>query len=233
MENKELVYWVAESGILQFVSRYLYFNNSYFYNFKKVKRYVFLLLLHSVVFLLSLLTDFLKFVYETDKNFEKEKKTLSSRNIRGVNILFSGKVKFLTHRGSWRRDLSQRQVLSVTQEDVACLQHFVPATYPAKFDMLNSVQHVAGAKLPTDFVLHELKIIRTNKGTCCSNMSHVVTCTGYIFMCVYAMWLSRCYCPSYTSLQHFPYEWITYDFVAATCRCDILLRHDPRVLETL
>ena len=88
----------------------------------------------------------------------------------------------------WCRDLSQPQHhVWFTQEDVASLQHFVSATYPVKFTKLNSVQHVAGTKLPTNFVLYELKIIRTYRG-------HVeATCPGDMYRRhVYAMLLCRC-----------------------------------------
>ena len=33
--------------------------------------------------------------------------------------------------------------------------------------------------------------------------------------------------------DHVPYVWTTHDFVAAACRCDISLRHDPSCARTL
>ena len=51
-------------------------------------------------------------------------------------------------------------------------------------------------------------------------------------VCVYAMWLCRCYmCPTYTSLLHITYVWIRH-FVAAACRCDMFLRHNPSCAES-
>ena len=92
---------------------------------------------------------------------------------------------------------SQNHVL-FTQGDIAFLQHFVPATCPVKFNELNSVQHVAGTKLP--------------KNSCCTSLElsghtrqHIAaTCPSDAFplrfLCVYVMWLCCCY----MSQLHFP-----------------------------
>ena len=51
----------------------------------------------------------------------------------------------------------QNQVL-FTQGDIASLQHFVPATCPATFNELNSVQHIAGTNFPKIFCCTSLKL---------------------------------------------------------------------------
>ena len=95
-----------------------------------------------------------------------------------------------------------------TKGKVGSLQHFVVATCPVKFNELNSVQHVAGTKLPKNSCYTSLPLSGNTRAHVVATA--LVTCTRYIFRCV----STQCDFvadtrPSYMSLLHVP----------ATCPC--------------
>ena len=111
------------------------------------------------------------------------------------------------------------------------LQSFVPATCPLKFNKLNCVRHVAGTKYPRNWCCIIIKVSVYTRGHVAATYPwdmypqqfHV--CANVVILSLLHVHATRpCYMWSQCVLHKF--------FVAATCRCDMSLQHDPSCLPT-
>ena len=115
---------------------------------------------------------------------------------------------------------------------MASLQRFVPATCPMKFNKLNSVRHVAGTKYPPNWCCTIIKESVHTRGHVAATYpwdmypQHFHVCANVVILSLLHVPAT---CPCYVSSQCV----LNKVFVAAACRCDMSLQHDPSCLPTL
>ena len=114
---------------------------------------------------------------------------------------------------------------------MASLQRFVPATCPMKFSKLNSVRHVAGTKYPPNWCCTIIKAsVYTRRHVAATYLWDMYpqpfhACANVVIFSLLHVPATRpCYMSPHCVLHKF--------FVAATCRCNMSLRHDPSSLPT-
>ena len=114
---------------------------------------------------------------------------------------------------------------------MASLQRFVPATCPMKFNKLNSARHVAGTKYPTNWCCTIIKVSVHTRGRVAASYpwdmypQHFHVCANVVTLSLFYVAATR---PCYMSPQCVLHKF----YVAAACRCDMSLRHDPSCLPT-
>ena len=121
-----------------------------------------------------------------------------------------------------------------TRSFIASLQRFAPATCPMRFNKLNSVRHVAGTKYPPNWCCIIIKVsVYTRRHVAVTYPWDMYVYLQHFRVCANVVILSLLHVPATRPCYMSPQCVLHKFFVAAACRCDMSLQHDPSCLPTL